>query len=116
VLTFLADENFQGPIMKGLRRQLPTLDIVRVQDAGLAGADDPSVLEWAAANRRVLLTHDVQTMAGFANQRVIAGKYMAGVVVVDGSLRPGPAIADIRLIAECTEPDELEGQVWFVPL
>ncbi len=116
VLSFLTDENFRGPIWKGLRRQLPTLDIIRVQDAGLAGADDPVVLEWAAANRRVLLTHDVQTVTGFAYERVKAGSFMAGVVVVDFSLRPGPAIDDIRIIAECTEPSELEGQVWFVPL
>jgi len=95
---------------------LPTLDIVRVQDAGLAGADDPAVLEWAAANRRVLLTHDAKTITRFAYERVTTGKFMAGVVVVDFSLRPGPAIDDIRIIAECTEPGELEGQVWFVPL
>jgi hypothetical protein len=116
VLSFLTDENFRAPILKGLRRQLPLLDIVRAQDAGLAGADDPAVLEWAAANRRVLLTHDIQTIPGFAYERVKTGGFVAGIVVVQFSLRPGRAIDDIRVIAECTDPSELEGKVWFVPL
>ena len=28
-------------------RRSPNLDIVRIQDVGLSGADDPTVLEWS---------------------------------------------------------------------
>lgn len=35
------------------------LDIVRVQDVGLTGAAEETVLAWAADHNRVLLTHDV---------------------------------------------------------
>ena len=48
MLRLAADENFNGDIVRGLLRRNPTLDIVRVQDVGLSGADDPSVLQWAA--------------------------------------------------------------------
>jgi hypothetical protein len=41
VLRLAADENFNRDIVRGLLRRKPDLDIVRVQDAGLAGADDP---------------------------------------------------------------------------
>lgn len=41
MLRFAADENFNADIVRGLRRRLPELDIVRVQDVGLSGADDP---------------------------------------------------------------------------
>ena len=58
----LADENFRGNIIRGLIRRIPTLDVTRVQDEGLSGADDPSVLEWAADNDRIVLTHDLETM------------------------------------------------------
>jgi len=34
------------------------IDVVRVQDVGLIGTSDPFILEWAAANHRVVLTHD----------------------------------------------------------
>lgn len=44
MLRFAADENFNYNIVRGLIRREPTLEIVRLQDAGLAGADDPSVL------------------------------------------------------------------------
>ena len=31
----LTDENFNGAILCGLMRRLPTLDVIRVQDVGL---------------------------------------------------------------------------------
>ena len=42
------------------------VDIVRIQDVGLSGADDPTVLEWTAEEGRVLLTHDVKTITKYA--------------------------------------------------
>jgi predicted nuclease of predicted toxin-antitoxin system len=54
----LADENFNSDIVRGLLLRQPNLDIARVQDVGLAGADDPEVLAWAAENNRIVLTHD----------------------------------------------------------
>jgi predicted nuclease of predicted toxin-antitoxin system len=47
-MKFLADENFDNTIVRGLMRRKPDIDIVRVQDVGLSGEDDPIVLEWAA--------------------------------------------------------------------
>ncbi len=32
----------------------PDLDLVRVQDVGLSGVDDPAVLAWAAENNRIV--------------------------------------------------------------
>ena len=61
MLKLAADENFNNNIVRGLLRKEPGLDIVRVQDVGLKGADDPTVLEWAAQEERILLTHDVKT-------------------------------------------------------
>ena len=48
MLPLAADENFNNRIVRGLLRRQPALDIVRIQDVGLAGADDPTVLAWAA--------------------------------------------------------------------
>lgn len=65
-MRLLTDENFNGAILRGLVRRLPALDIVRVQDVGLMNADDPTILEWAANEGRILLTHDVATITGYA--------------------------------------------------
>ena len=45
MIRLAADENFNHDIIRGLLRRNPYLDIVSVQDAGLSGADDATVLE-----------------------------------------------------------------------
>ncbi len=61
----ISDENFHGDIVRGLQRRIPALDIIRVQDAGLAGIDDPSLLTFAFEQNRILLTHDRTTITQF---------------------------------------------------
>jgi hypothetical protein len=116
MLSFAADENFNIHIVNGVLRRLPTADIVRVQDAGLEGADDPTVLEWAASERRILLTHDVNTLTAFAYERVALGLPMAGVFEVSLKASISAAIEDILLLAECSFENEWEGQVNYLPL
>ncbi|MDJ0601253.1 MAG: DUF5615 family PIN-like protein [Crocosphaera sp.] len=53
--------------------QNPDIDLVRVQDVNLSGKDDPTVLDWAAKEKRIVLTHDVATMITFAYQRIQVG-------------------------------------------
>jgi predicted nuclease of predicted toxin-antitoxin system len=74
MLLLVSDENFNNDIVRGLLRRKPDLDIIRVQDVGLRSQDDLTILEWAAQERRVVLTHDAATMTYFAYERVRAGK------------------------------------------
>ena len=62
----LTDENLSGPIIQAIQQSEADLDLVRVQDIGLMGADDRRLLEWAAEQDRVLLTHDRETVPHFA--------------------------------------------------
>jgi predicted nuclease of predicted toxin-antitoxin system len=66
MLPLSTDEDFNNRILRGLLRRMPDLDVTRVQDVGLSGSEDPDVLEWAAGEGRVLLTHDASTMSAFA--------------------------------------------------
>lgn len=116
MLRLAADENFNADIVRGLVRRLPELDIVRVQDATLSGADDPAVLEWAASEDRILLTHDVSTLIGFAFERVAAQQPLPGVFVAQSSGPIGATIEDLVLLAECGVEGEWNGQVRFLPL
>jgi len=116
MLRLAADENFNNAIIRGLLRRKPDLDIIRVQDVGLSGADDPVVLEWAAKEGRVLLTHDVTTMTHYAYERVKASKSMPGVFEVNRAVPIGTAIEDILLLAEYSFEGEWEGQVRYLPL
>ncbi|CAG0982323.1 hypothetical protein ANRL3_02213 [Anaerolineae bacterium] len=92
------------------------LDIVRLQDVGLAGVDDPTVLEWAANEGRVLLTHDVSTITRYAYERIRAGRSMPGVFEVGRAVSIARAIEDILLLAECSIDGEWEGRVHYLPL
>ena len=116
MIRLAADENLNNDIIRGLLRRQPDLDIVRVQDVGLSGADDPIVLEWAAQEERVLLTHDVSTITRYAFERVRAGKPMPGVFEISRSVPIGRAIEDVLLLAECSLDGEWEGQVRYLPL
>ena len=116
MIRLLADQNFNGRILKGLARRQPAIDVLHVRDIGLSAAADPVILEWAAADGRILLTHDRQTIPGFAHARVAAGEPMPGVFLVNKALAIGHAIAEIHLAAHCLTPDECKDIVKYFPM
>ena len=116
MIRFVTDEDFDNDILRGVLLRLPGIDIVRVQDVGLLGKSDAVVLEWAARETRLLLTHDIRTMKHHAYARLTAGLSMPGVFVVPQSLPIAQAIAEVLLLAECGIEGEWEGQVRFLPL
>src|SRR5437660_3563 len=66
MLRLASDADVHGDIIRGLRRRSQDIDLVRVQDALPEGTPDPEVLAWAAAQDRVLITNDRNTMVGVA--------------------------------------------------
>ena len=116
MLLLAADENFNNDIVRGLLRRNPRLDIVRSQEVGLSGAGDEAVLEWAAREGRILLTHDVSTLTRCVYERVEAQLRMPGVFEVGRGVTVGTAIEDILLLAELSLPGEWEGQIRYLPL
>lgn len=116
MLRLASDADFNGEVLRGLSQQQPDLDLVRVQDVGLRMATDPSILEWAAAESRILLTHDRRTMPNHAYERVQAGKPMPGVFVIRNKEPLGDMIDEILLVAHCSEQEEWKDQVTCLPL
>jgi hypothetical protein len=116
MLRLAADENFNNDVVRGLIRRKPEVDLVRVQDAGLSGSDDPEVLGWAAQQGRVLLTHDVSTMTRYAYDRVKAAQAMPGIFEVNRRQPIGEVIDELLLLVECSLEGEWEGQVRYLPL
>lgn len=116
MLQFIADENLNRHLLRGLLRRLPELDIVRVQDLGLAGIKDPDLLSWCAQENRLLVTHDVNTITKYARERVAKGVPMPGVVVIAQTAPLGTAIVDFVLLAQASEHGEYEGQILHLPL
>ena len=116
MLRYAADECLHSNIIRAVLRLDPDLDIALITSEGLTGADDDTVLAWAAQQGRVVLTHDVKTMVGRAYARVKAGKPMPGVFEISRTA-PIHLIAEhLHMLAECSEENEWEGQVVYVPL
>jgi hypothetical protein len=113
VTRFLADEDFNNDILRGLVRRLGHFDLVRVQDVGLRGVDDDTVLTRATGEGRVILTHDVSTLIGRAFERIRAGSTMPGVVAVPQSM---PVVIEDLVLVECSSPEGWANQVRYLPL
>jgi hypothetical protein len=113
--SFLADENFDGRVLHEIRRRLPDLDIVRVQDVHLSSIEDPLILEWAAQEGRVLLTHDARTMPRYARIRIMDGLPIQGVVIIRRKAPLGKIVESLEILIEYTLPNEWENSVWFIP-
>jgi hypothetical protein len=59
MLRLASDADVHGDLIRGLRRRLPELDLVRAQDALPEGTADSEILAWAAAENRVWLVWKV---------------------------------------------------------
>jgi hypothetical protein len=116
MLRYAADENLNNDALRGLRRRDDRLDVVRVQDVELSGTPDPILLDWAARENGIILSHDVSTMVGFAYDRVKAGQPMPGLFEVSRQIPLGEVIEDLLLLARCGLEGEREGQVLYLPL
>jgi hypothetical protein len=111
VLRLASDADVNGDLLRGLLRRRPDLDLVRSQDVLPRGTPDPDILAWAAAEGRVLITNDRNTMVGFAYQRVAGGEPVPGVIATTNEQGIGAAINDILVIAEYMPEDEIRQQV-----
>ncbi|MGD9854696.1 MAG: hypothetical protein AB7U20_07065 [Planctomycetaceae bacterium] len=117
MLRLASDADVHGAIIRGMRRRRPELDLLRVQDALALATPDPEVLVWSAAENRILITNDRNTMVAAAYSRVAAGEPMPGLIVTSAEQSIGSAIDDILLIADCISPEEISNLiVLFLPL
>lgn len=116
MLRQMPDENLNHDLVRGLLRRMPSLDLVRVQDVGLREVDDPVVLDWAAHEGRITITHDVNTMPAFAYERIRRNQRMPGMFVASQQAALATLIDDILLIVECSDSSEWDARVIFLPL
>lgn len=113
---YLLDENCNARILRGLRRRVPQLTILTIHEAGLRGDPDAAILEFAAMEQCVVVSHDVRTMTVHAKARLLAAKPMCGLILVSQDYPVGQAIDDLVLIAEVSTVEEWQGKIVFLPL
>lgn len=115
MLTFLADEDFNGAILRELRRRIRSLDVERIQDVDRSGESDPDNLEYAGTTGRILLTHD-KRLIPFVAERIDAEKPMPGVFVIHQTAPIGHVLADLEMLIVYSLDEEWANRIVFVPL
>lgn len=113
---WLADEHVHPGFVAALRSAEPPLDVVTVQEVGLRTRADDELLDWAAANGRILISADKQTIIELAEGRMATGEPLCGLVVYRDSATTSEMIAGVRTIDGACSPDDFLYQVYYIPL
>jgi hypothetical protein len=81
-IRYQADNDLNQLIVAATYRKEPAIDFQTAQKAQLASLDDMTVLERAAADGRILVTHDKRTMPQHLGAFLREGNNSPGVLVV----------------------------------
>ena len=112
---FLADENQRRAIVLGVRRREPSVSFLQAFEIGAAGKDDLAVLQIAADDGRILVSHDAKTMP--RHFRMFIGQQASpGLILVPQTLALGRTIEDLVLLWLASEDKEWINQICYLPL
>jgi len=112
---FLADEDLDSDIVSGLLSCEPSVDILDIKNAGLRGSKYPVLLELAAEQDRILITHDRRTMTRYFYERMAAAQSSPGVFIVPQSGAIGDIIECLLLVWTASKPEEWRNQIVYLP-
>ena len=113
---FLADEDLRFDIVLATRRFEPALEFMTVVEIGLSGKDDLEILEYAHTNGLVVVSHDVNTMKGAAEERVRDGSGIRGLFLVPQSRLTRPVAESLIIIWAASKAEEWRDRMVYLPL
>ena len=116
MLRILFDHDFNHKILRELVQKIPDLDFITPNQLGNIAETDENHLIWALANRRVVVSHDVNTMTDAAHQRLKNGESIFGLILVPQEMPIGDAITELEIIINCSDENEFEDLVKFLPM
>ena len=112
---FLADEDLRRSIVHAVRRLEPSVSFSTVVDEGLSGTNDEGVLDFAQADRWLVVSHDVNTMKAAAERRVADGQSMHGLFLVPQSRSTKAVAESLVLIWLESEFEEWKDKIVYLP-
>lgn len=114
-IRFQADNDLKFGIVKAIRRREPTIDFMSAQEAGLDGIGDPELLDRAASEGRVLVSHDRRTMIADFRKHLAADKSCPGLLIVSQGALIGDVVEALVHVWALCDPAELRNQVHYLP-
>jgi predicted nuclease of predicted toxin-antitoxin system len=115
MVRLLGDENFNDNILQGVLDHSSAIVFLRVRAAGLESKTDDVVLEWAAENGYVVVSHDANTMIHEANKRIQAGLSCPGLLIIKVQMPYREAIDELVMAAICGDPADFRDLVIHLP-
>jgi hypothetical protein len=112
---FLADEDLDADIIEGLRSREPAIDILDAKKAGLRGTKDLALLELAAQQERILISHDRRTMTRYFRERLAVGKSNPGLFIVPQRSSIGEVIESLLLVWIASPASEWRDLIVYLP-
>ena len=101
--------------MAALVRSNPAVDFRTAAVSSLTGLTDLDVLALAAAEKRLLVTHDAKTMPWHFAE-FIRSQESPGVIVVPQHLPVSTVVQELLLIASATSPEDWTNRICYLPL
>ena len=114
-LRFQADADLKYAIVKAVRQREPSIDFASATESNLEGVSDSELLERAAQEGQILVSHDRRTMPTCFRARLDAGKSSPGLFLVSQGAPLGPVVGAIVLAWASSEPSEWRDQVHHLP-
>jgi uncharacterized protein DUF5615 len=112
---FLADADLNYAIVQGVHLREPAIDFQSANDSGLEALSDPEVLELAAREGRVLVSHDKSTMPVHFAARAASGLRSPGVLLALPSASVGEIIESLLVIWSASRETEWADQIHYLP-
>ena len=112
---FQADADLNQILLKATLRREPSIDFQTANTAGLVSRSDKDVLDIAARDGRVLVTHDRKTMPKHFGE-FITTNTSAGVIVVPQKMAVNAVVDDLVLIWAASESEEWVNRIQSLPL
>ena len=112
---FLADADLKAWIVAAVRRRETRIDFRTATEAGLEGLSDPQVLTVAAAEGRILVTHDRRTMPRHFADFIRLGT-SPGVFIISQRAPVDVIAEEIYLVWSATEAEEWTNIICSLPL
>jgi predicted nuclease of predicted toxin-antitoxin system len=112
---FQADADLNEIIVGILQRRAPEIDFSTAAGAGLEGLSDPEVLAIAAADGRVLVSHDQTTMPTHFGEFITAQE-SPGVLIIPQHLSLTAAADELLMIWAASDADEWLNRICHLPL
>src|SRR5690242_5309561 len=112
---FLADQNLDDAIIRGVIRRCPLADFDRLRDFGMEESADDEVLAFANQERYVVVSHDVNSMTAAAKLRMESGLGMGGLLLIKQHFVFRPIIESLVLVWSDSEAEEWHNVVEFLP-